>query len=184
MMRAGEQAAYDLLPNPFLSKVVQICIVTSDHMRVLQNFVGIGIGPWQILKLAPPRISEARYYGTPHSFELIRCLAFVNDFVWEVIEPVSGTSVFHDFLVSRGEGVQHVGMTYKTTNFDECVHEFETRGYQAAQTGLWDGKLRYAFMATQAALSIYIEIWEKPADFIEPQPERWFPSTELALRVS
>src|ERR1700674_5164009 len=87
----------DKLP-PFLGKVVQVCMVTSDHERMLGNFVRLGIGPWQILTLGPPRISEALYYGKPHSFRLTRCLAFVNDFVWEVIEPLEGTSIFHDFL--------------------------------------------------------------------------------------
>ena len=163
------------LSRPLLGKVVQVCMVTSDHERMLTNFVRLGIGPWQILTLGQPRITEALYYGVPHSFQLTRCLALVNGFVWEVIQPIGGTSIFHDFLASRGEGVHHLGMTYQTDDLASCVRELEQRGFRVAMTGLWDDRLRYAFLATDTAIGPFIELWEKPADFVEPIPERWFP---------
>lgn len=164
------------MPEPFLGTVVQVCMVTADHQRMMEQFVKLGIGPWQILTLSKPRISQTLLYGEPHDFEVIRCLAFVNGFVWEIIEPVSGTSIFHDFLEAHGEGIQHLGMTHRTADFDGCVKQFEAQGYPLVQTGLWDEQLRYGFFATDQAIGAHIEIWEKPDGFVEPKPERWFPA--------
>ena len=163
-----------------LGNAVQICLVTRDHKRTIDQLLKLGIGPWRIQTLQPETLSETRYRDEPHSFRVIMAFASSANMVWEVVEPVDGTGVFHDFLEARGEGIHHVGFLCPGRSFTEAIEEFKNRGFYVIQSGRWLGKTGYAFIGTHNALGAYLEIWDHTPGFVHPEPDEWYPPLLVA----
>lgn len=53
----------------------------------------------------PENTMDQTYYGKLSPFVLKVCFAQLGT-MWELIEPVSGSTIFADFLERHGEGVQ------------------------------------------------------------------------------
>jgi hypothetical protein len=69
----------------------------------------LGIGPWTGYRLEPPRLKDMRYHGQVVEFSLRHALAWQGDMQFELVQPLSGPSIFADHLEVHGEGLQHVG---------------------------------------------------------------------------
>lgn len=64
---------------------------------------------------------------------------------FELIEPLSGPSIFQDFLDAHGEGVHHVAWDCNGIPMAERVRGFEERGFRMVQSGDWNGGNQFAF---------------------------------------
>jgi methylmalonyl-CoA/ethylmalonyl-CoA epimerase len=164
-------------PGDVLGDILQICLVTRNHKRTMDHLMGLGIGPWRIYKLDPGTTSDTRYQGEPHSFSAVMGYANSANMMWEIVEPIGGTSVFEDFLRQKGEGVHHFGVSKKGLSFSDAVAEFDQRGLSVVQSGrVWGGQVGFAFIGAYDELGHYIEIWDHPAGFTPPDPDSWYPA--------
>jgi catechol 2,3-dioxygenase-like lactoylglutathione lyase family enzyme len=69
----------------------------------------LGIAPWTAYRLEPPRLKEMRYHDEDVEFSLRHALAWQGDLQFELVQPLSGPSIFADHLAAHGEGLHHVG---------------------------------------------------------------------------
>jgi hypothetical protein len=164
------------LSNSFLGDLIQVCVVTRDHRRTLDGMVRLGIGPWSVRTLDASNLSETTYRGAPAAFSAKLCLANSRNMNWEVVEPLSGPSIYADFLERHGEGVQHLAFNCGGLPYAERVAHFTAAGYQPIQTGLILGAIRFHYMGTEADFGSVIEIYDFPPHARLPEPESWFPA--------
>ena len=95
-----------LLAPPFK----QCAVVVADLDEAVRRWSEcLGIGPWTGYRLEPPRLKEMRYHGREVEFSLRHALAWQGDLQFELVQPISGPSIFADHLEAHGEGLQHVG---------------------------------------------------------------------------
>ena len=67
------------------------------------------IGPWTGYRLEPPRLKDMHYHGAEVEFSFRHAFAWQGELQFELIEPLSGPSIFADHLARHGEGMHHVG---------------------------------------------------------------------------
>jgi methylmalonyl-CoA/ethylmalonyl-CoA epimerase len=97
--------------SPLLGPPIkQIAVVVHDLDEAVARWTEqLGIGPWTAYRLEPPRLQDMRYQGEQVEFSLRHALAWQGEVQFELVEPLSGPSIFRDHLERHGEGLHHVG---------------------------------------------------------------------------
>src|SRR3954454_24920366 len=100
--------------------------------------------------------------------------------MWEIIQPLEGPSIYTDFLEQHGEGLHHVLVDCNGIPWDDRVRLFREHGYDVAQSGVWQGQVRYAYFMTEGDIATTIETALFPDGFTMAEPERRLPSPRPA----
>ncbi len=111
---------------PF-SKVDQLGLVVRDIDKAIAHYQSLGIGPFEPVKL---NIIEREMYGKPppDDMRLKASLATMDSIQYELIQPVSGKSLFGDFLETKGEGINHLGSF--VVDMDRETAKLEEKGFK------------------------------------------------------
>lgn len=163
------------LSNSFIGDTIQICVVTRDIKRTLKQFVRIGVGPWRIYTFSPDTVTDLIFRGKSANYSVRLALAWSGSTFWEVIQPISGTSVYSEWLDVHGEGIQHVAQACDGIPFEERVAEYLRRGFTVTQSGAFMGKVRYAYLDTEDSTGFATELIDFPEGYELPEPEEWYP---------
>jgi methylmalonyl-CoA/ethylmalonyl-CoA epimerase len=140
----------------------------------MRHYVAEGIGPWDVYTYGPHRMNRMTFRGEDRPY-VIFALAFVGPTMYELIESVQGPSIYEEFLVTRGEGLHHLG--YYVDDIDAEIARMAARGYPLLQSGRGfgaDGDGAYAYFDTERALGCIVEAIERPKRM--PPPERRYPA--------
>jgi hypothetical protein len=165
------------LPNSIIGETRQICIVTRDLDACVRNYADrMGIGPWWIHEYAPPELHDQRFRGAEGKYSMRLALAWTGGLNYEVIEPLDGPSIYHEFLDAHGEGLQHVGVLLQDTgkDWETCVADLEGRGFAQVMSGAW-GDVHFSYFETEGALKTTFELIYRPEGYVRPAPLRWYP---------
>jgi hypothetical protein len=101
---------------------------------------------------------EGSYYGEPGVFEFHLALGYSAGWMIELIQPVSGSSIYRDFLDQQtGGGVHHIAYTVPEADFEDEVQELTRQGSRVVQT-LRLPVARVAYFDTSAELGVLTEI--------------------------
>lgn len=164
------------LGDTFLGNIVEVAIVTSNHKQTMEGLSRIGIGPWRVYTLSPENTRHQTFRGRPAEFSMKVCFAQSGNLVWELIQPLSGPSIFQEFLDRHGEGIHHVAYDCNDIPFDERLAEFKRRGFALAQSGSWEGKCHFAFFDTESATATCLETYAFDGSWEYPEPDEWYPA--------
>lgn len=159
----------------FLGKVIEIAMVVPDYRVTLAELSKAGIGPWRIHTIDPSNTTDQTYRGKPASFSMKVCFAEMGDVVWEVIQPISGPSIFQEFLDRGGRGLHHVAYSCREIDFDERIDGFRRRGFEFAQGGDWNGGCRFAFFLAGPEDETCLETIAFSGDWTYPSTEERYP---------
>jgi hypothetical protein len=166
---------------PLVTDLTQVCVVVRDLEATMKSFVELaGIGPWAVYDFAPPDVADIRLRGEPVEATSRIAIAWSGAQMWEIIQPVTGRSIFQEFLDENGEGVQHVLVKHAGREFDDVVAHFEGRGCPAMMTCVFRGT-RFAFLDTRGPLKMILEVFERPPHAVEragrpvSEPSSWYP---------
>jgi len=89
-------------------------LVVKSREDTIKSWEGkMGVGPWRLTEAGqgPVSLAHARVAGT----------------LFELIEPVEGkTSLWHDFLNTRGEGLHHIAT--RVTDVDDTAAKMVAQG--------------------------------------------------------
>lgn len=166
----------ETLSNTFLGNVVELCIVTDDHIKTMQGLCRLGIGPWAVYTFSPETVTDQTYHGAPCEFALTVCFAKSGNMVWELMQPLWGPSIFQDFLDTHGTGFHHVAYDCNDIPWDTRIAELEKRGFRMIQSGKWQGQNAFAFFDTHDDTGTTFETYAFPTDWTYPEPDSWFPA--------
>ncbi len=164
------------LSNSFLGGLLEICFVTADHRRTMEGLVRLGIGPWRIYTFDSSTVTEQTYRGKAADFAIKVCFADVGQLAVEIMQPLSGPSIFAEHLARHGEGIHHVAFDIERRPWDERLATFARRGFPVIQSGRFNHQNAFAFFDTEDATGTTFETYDIPPGYVWPQPEAWFPA--------
>jgi catechol 2,3-dioxygenase-like lactoylglutathione lyase family enzyme len=99
------------------------------------------------------------YRGARADFVADISLSYAGDTQLELIAPVSGESIYTEFLDSAGPGLHHVCI-----EADDVERAVAERGAEVVQRGVMPGGVEFAYVTAQDAGVPYIEIAYIPSE--------------------
>ncbi len=163
------------LGNGLVSGVQQVALVVRDLDLTMAKYTErLGIGPWWVTLYGRPRLTEMRIRGAEVPYSMKLAIAWTGDTMWELIQPVDGPSIYKEFLAANGEGLHHVLVEHRGTDFEAAIAAFSARGFHPLMEGRF-GEVRFAYMDTEGPLKTVLEIVDRPEGFVRPDPDYWYP---------
>ncbi|WP_405484732.1 VOC family protein [Nocardia sp. NBC_00511] len=107
------------------------------------------------------------YRGEPADFTAHIALSYSGDLQLELIQPVSGESIYTEFLRRGGPGLHHVCV--EPADFDAALKDYAGQGIDIVQQGDMGGQMRFAYVDGAASGVPYIELAE-----VGPNMRRFF----------
>ncbi len=139
--------------------LTQIAWVVKDintTLRFFQDVMGIN----NFSKVDTIRVKEfgATYYGKPSNAESLVALAYSGGIFIELIQPVSGNSIFQDYIDKNpAGGMQHIAYSISVDKLNKIISEFSDKGFPIIST--FDHPIaKIVFFDTRKEIGIMTEI--------------------------
>lgn len=163
-------------PLPFLKNgVAQVALLVPDLDRAVEAWwTRFGIGPWHFYTYTRPLVRDMSYRGEPAAYTMRLALANIGPLRIELIEAVSGDTVYAEFIQQHGYGVHHFGLLVE--DMQAALAEVTAAGYEVTMDGSGfglDGDGHYAYLETEALLGVTLELIERPQR--RHPPEKVYP---------
>jgi len=155
----------------FGSHFTQIAWVVKD-IEIAEKFFCDFMGVRNFSKVVTIRALdfEGTYYGKPSDAEWLVSVAYSGESFIELIQPLSGRSIFEDYLEKNPEGgVQHIAYSIPISDLDAALCELSDKGYQPI-TSVNMPVARIVFFDTYKELGVVTEIMgitEAGLDFVQ-----------------
>ena len=117
-------------------KFAQVCWVVRD-IRAAERFFTESLGTPAFLRMENLKAAdlEGTYKGEPADFEFHLYLCYSGETMLELIQPISGKSIYADFLDRHGGGgVQHVAFVVEEHELEAAVGSMVKKGHQIITT--------------------------------------------------
>lgn len=159
-----------VVKKPGERKIIQIAHVVTDIDRAMKKYYEVlNIGPWAVYTFAAPALRECTFMGKPSNASWMIAVTWVGDIQYELMQPLSGETVYTRFLRKKGEGFHHIKEWV-----DDCaatIREYEKKGIKVIQSGKYDEDEFY-YLDTEPELGILYEIGNNGRI---REPERTYP---------
>ena len=122
--------------SSFGSHLTQVAWVVKD-IKTAEVFFRDTMGVTNFIKVENMRSQEVEgtYYGRPADFEWHVYIAFVGGAFIELIQPVSGRSIFQDYIDQNpAGGVQHLAYSVPIADLDRVTAELTNKGHPIIAT--------------------------------------------------
>jgi methylmalonyl-CoA/ethylmalonyl-CoA epimerase len=153
----------------------QIGILVDDLDAALERYSRLwGLSPWRCWTYGPETVPDLGLRGERANFEIDIAL-WGHDPQIELIDPVRGPSIYHEWLEEHGEGLHHIGIYVPDlgTGLDQMARD----GHDPVQWGRGYGESGdggFAYFDTRELFGIYTELIEVPA--VRIPPRRLYPN--------
>jgi catechol 2,3-dioxygenase-like lactoylglutathione lyase family enzyme len=137
---------------------VQIAWVTED-LDATEKALTTLLGAKKWLRVPAVHFSPdtCTYRGRPADFVADISFSYAGDTQLELIAPVTGASVYSEFLDRAGPGLHHICI--EVDDVDKAIGEAEV-----VQRGVMPGGMEFAYVSAEAAGVPYIEIAHIPPE--------------------
>jgi catechol 2,3-dioxygenase-like lactoylglutathione lyase family enzyme len=154
----------------------QVSVVVKDVQAAVERYWNLfGVGPWQIYTFEPPELSDPTIHGKPEPYSMRIALAFMGEVQWELIQPLTGPSIYREFLDEHGEGVHHV--SFGVDDYDGAMASLQDQGINMLMGGSWHGAT-FGYVDTEKDLGVIVEMFKLTPDFEMPAPEATYPPAD------
>jgi hypothetical protein len=141
------------------SQLSQVAWVVRD-IKTAERFFRQAFGITNFIKVESMRAQEfeGTYYGQPADFEWHVYIAYSGGAFIELIQPVSGQSIFQDYLEKNPTGgIQHVAYSIPISNLDQAISLLTGNGYPVI-TSLNMPVAKIVFFDTYKEIGVATEI--------------------------
>ena len=137
---------------------VQIAWVTED-LDATEDALSTLLGAKKWIRVPDVHFGPdtCTYRGRPADFVAHISFSYAGDTQLEVIAPVTGDSVYREFLDRAGAGLHHICVA--VDDVTESV-----AGAEVVQRGIMPGGIEFAYVSAEAAGVPYIEVAHIPRD--------------------
>jgi len=161
-MTAGHSRA--VIPLLGGRAITQVGILVADLDAALAGHDGLGPRErWHIVERSPsPGRGRHHYRGEEAQFQSRLAFSPSTPEV-ELIQPLSGPSIYEEWLANHGHGMHHLGIAVDSLN--DAIAEMGAAGYEVVQSGVGygpGGSGGYAYFDTEAVLGYLVEAIEHP----------------------
>jgi len=148
----------------------QIGIVVRDLEAAARRYSALwGNGPWLCWTYGPAILREQVYRGRPSRFSVRIALNSTAPQL-ELLQPLEGPSIYHEWLERHGEAPHHLAVYVES--LDHAIESMASAGYDLIQCGRGmglDGDGGFAYFDTQDDLGLVLEAVERPVRRREPE---------------
>lgn len=139
---------------------VQIAWVTRDLDATEKTLTDLlGAKKWVRIPAVHFAPDTCTHRGRPADFVANISLSYAGDTQLELIEPVSGDSVYTEFLDTAGPGLHHICVEVASIEaFEAALADAEGNGTPVAARGVMTGGHYFAYVAAPGAAVPFIEI--------------------------
>jgi catechol 2,3-dioxygenase-like lactoylglutathione lyase family enzyme len=144
---------------------VQIAWVTASLEATETALTGLlGVKKWVRMPGVHFAPDTCVHRGAPADFVADISLSYLGDMQLELIEPVSGESVYSEFLRDNAAGgLHHICIEAPDpAGFDAALSAASGRGVEIACQGQMPGGMRFAYLSEPSAGVPYLEIAHVP----------------------
>lgn len=158
--------------------IKQIALVVRDldaSMRAYWDL--LRMGPWNAYTMTPDILKDMHYRGEPGHFSFRHALAWKDGVQMELVQPLSGRSIFADHLEEHGEGLHHVGIY--VPDQPKAVEELKAAGFRAVQGARGFGVRgdgAFTYFETNHPLCTIVEVIGAPVE--RRQPDLVYPASQ------
>ena len=143
----------------FRLNFAQIAWVVKDIARTKTFFQDM-LGVNNFSETVTTRLEDydGTYYGESSTAENLVAMAYSGGIFIELIQPISGTSIFKDSIDNNpAGGVQHIAYSTSITNLDKVVSDFENKGFSVISS--FDTPIaKIVFFDTRKEIGVFTEI--------------------------
>jgi methylmalonyl-CoA/ethylmalonyl-CoA epimerase len=140
-------------------ELAQICWVVPD-IRAAVQFLGttLGVAGFPEPQSVRARVLGMTYYGDVVDGEWLTTQTYNGRSFIELVQPMSGQSMFHDYLARYPNGgTQHVAFRLSVSEFDRLSSDLRDQGYEVISE-VDHPIARMAFFDTYRTLGVATEI--------------------------
>jgi methylmalonyl-CoA/ethylmalonyl-CoA epimerase len=136
--------------------VMQVAYLVRDLEAAMKRHWEVcGMGPWDVYEFRAPKVRDYLYRGKPATHTCLIAVTWNDHLQLELIQPVSGRSIYDEHLETRGEGLHHVKLFH--ADCVKAVEEYSRRGYPVIQSGKFDEDEHY-YLDTEKDFGYIIEL--------------------------
>ena len=155
--------------------ISQIAIVVRDMEQSLKSYTeNLGWGPWSVFDYKPPLLHDTMVRGEPVEYRMIGAETKVDGLGFELIQPVSGPSIYQEYLDTYGEGVQHIAcMKHNDDDSEALKGHWRERGADVLMSGRIGDSIEFYYLDTGPIIKWILESGNGHA--IELKPSYIYP---------
>ncbi len=101
--------------------------------------------------------TNGTYLGKPADWVIHLSIAYAGDTQIELIQPVSGASMYQQWIEQHGDGVQHIAYWLDESEYDAAAGHLVDAGFPEVQ-GFSMPMARIGYFDTRAAIGVVTEI--------------------------
>ena len=134
----------------------QVAFVVND-LPAAERFFTEKMGVSQFFRFKDVQVYEAFYRGSLGDFHIHIALGYAGNSQIELIQHLSGQSIYKEFLDKRGEGLHHLG--FIVPDHDKVIADFTANGFPVIQSGRIGNNpgVKFAYFDTEAAIGAIME---------------------------
>jgi len=169
-MNTPNDNAPQIVAPPTPMKITQIAVVVRDIEAALKTYTQtLGWGPWSVFDYKPPLLHDTRVKGKAVEYRMIGAEASVDGLGFELIQPVSGPSIYQEFLDTHGEGVQHIAcMKHSGEDSSLMQGHWRSHGADVLMSGRIGDSIEFYYLDTAPMLKFVLESGSGHAIDIKP----------------
>jgi hypothetical protein len=155
--------------------ITQICVVVRDIEASMKAYTdACGWGPWNVYEHKAPLLHDTYLRGERVDFEMIGAETTVNGLGFELIQPLSGPSIYQEHLDQHGEGVQHIAcMQHSFEDSEKLKQHWADKGADVLMSGRIGDSIEFYYLDTEPHLKFVLESGSGHA--IDLKPSYVFP---------
>lgn len=147
------------MSNPAIAAAFcQVAWVVRDLEAAEKFFIEtMGVSRFMHMDNLSAKDTEGTYLGEPGDWVCNLHIAYAGDTQIELIQPVSGSSIFQESLDRYGDSVQHVAYWLDDEDYDAAAAHMESSGYPLIQSFKLP-ILRVGYFDTRHVIGVVTEI--------------------------
>ena len=159
MTEPAAGSAGRIITPPTPMTISQIAIVVRDMDASLKAYTeNLGWGPWSVFDYKPPLLHDTMVRGEPVEYRMIGAETKVDGLGFELIQPVSGPSIYQEFLDAHGEGVQHIACMKHSEQDSSLMQEhWRSNGAEVLMSGRIGDSIEFYYLDTAPMLKFVLE---------------------------
>jgi len=159
-----------IVPPPVPMTITQIAVVVADMESALRSYTeSLGWGPWSVFDYKPPLLHDTVVRGERVEYRMIGAETSVDGLGFELIQPVSGPSIYQEFLDTHGEGVQHIACMKHSEQDSSLMREhWRANGAEELMSGRIGDTIEFYYLDTAPMLKFVLESGSGHAIDIKP----------------
>ena len=130
--------------------IIQVAHVVRDIDKAMRYYwETFRIRPWEVYTFAPPAVRDSMLRGKPSAHTYLLAVTWRGEVQLELMQPLTGRSIYDECLETRGEGLHHMKLYYPDCR--AALERLRAQGIAIIQSGKIDADEFY-YLDTEAAL--------------------------------